>query len=235
MGSRYGLRAAWVGVMSKPFTIHPGEPDPLAPFLPAATAVSAIQARVKALAELIGADLAGGPWIAGGAVLSMLTGDEPGDIDVFFRTEEQADRVEGLLKERGEFLKEMLGSDDGKGRPIRSTMYDVEGVGVVNVARTHMWPSVEALLRSFDFTVCQFATHGSTLVHGGPNVVWCAVNRILVPTRPTTRGRVSKYLAKGYQLGEVYREAWAAGGVVPGLLAPDGEALISQIDPSDFF
>lgn len=229
--------------MSRPFTIQSGEPDPLAPFLPTQEErCAAIRFRVKLLAELIGADLVRGPWIAGGAVLSMLTGDEPGDIDVFFHDEEQADRVEALFKAEGLDVR-AVGSSWGRpdaASPIgtvvfRSTSYTVPDVGVVNVARTHMWPDVDALLRSFDFSVCQFATDRTMqVVHMGRSRLWCAANRILVPTRPTTRARVEKYLAKGYQLGQVYREAWAAGGPVPGLLAPEGQGLPSQIDPGDF-
>jgi hypothetical protein len=202
-----------------------------------------IQAKILSLADLIGGlSIADGPWVAGGSVRAWLRGeDRYDDIDLFFASEEQADRVEAaLLAARGKvYTRDALfppSSPVDEDRPapeIRSVYYVVPKVGIVNVARTHTWASVHALIGAFDFTVCMVATDGANVV-SDPRYDEDVPAKRLRAARETTRYRVGRYLEKGFKLPKDLWEALLTTEhptPIPGLIAREGEGTAAQAGP----
>lgn len=208
--------------------------------------------NIRSIAAVIGGlSIEDGPWIAGGVVRAWLTGERirPDDYDLFFASDEQADRVEVALIAAGGVVTEHdalfqpstpLPDDEVSGEVepavLRSVYYRIEIDGidmVVNVARTHLWPDVHALLAAFDFTVCMAATDGERIVVG-PTFHEDTAHRRLVPSRETTRYRVGKYIGKGFKLSPELMRAWqrtAHPESIPGLVAPAGKGTAAQAGP----
>lgn len=184
----------------------------------ARTTHAATLASVRAVATELpgGLDIVGGPWIAGSAAVAGICPaghiKPPGDIDVYFRTQEQLDRVLAFLDANGELMPpppETTPSSrtpppaaDGTSAPpvlpglVRT--YAWKGV-FVNVAALILHPDPVTLVSRFDFTVCQVATDGRRCVVGPRTIEDLAAKRLVV-ARETHPARVKKYLGKGYRL-----------------------------------
>lgn len=201
--------------------------------------------EILTLAATIGGlSLDAGPWLAGGAVRAWLTGREfADDFDLFFATEEQADAVEAALiaagavtKAREDMFRPSAPDPDDAPETVtlRSTYYALPGVGIVNVARTYLWPDAATLLRSFDFTVCMAATDGVSVVTDPRFEEDCRARRLVV-NRETTHYRVGKYIGKGFRLSAELDAVWLATAFptpIPGLVAPKGVGGILAVSPS---
>lgn len=195
--------------------------------------------RIAALAAIVPLSMESGPWVAGGAARAWLKQSDADDIDLFFASEEQADRAEAALLAAGGVVTDRSapyppsappdGDDSADPVVLRSVYYVVPGAGIVNVARTHSYSSPAALIGSFDFTVCQVVTDGVVTVAGPRYDIDCATFS-LVPLRETTRYRVCKYLGKGYRLPPPFSKAWneTEEGPIPGLVAPDGMGTVAR-------
>lgn len=139
-----------------------------------------------------------GPWLAGGALRRTLLGKEPeSDFDFFFRDADQLSEFVDGLKERG-FQK------------VRETRHHVHYRGIVGDSglprdiqciRFAFYDCAEAVIDSFDFTVCMFAFDGEILT-AGDFALWdlgrrrLAVHRITYPV--ATMRRLLKYGAQGF-------------------------------------
>lgn len=139
-----------------------------------------------------------GPWIAGGAVRRALA-KEPhldADFDFFFRSEEQfADFCCGLLNRRM--------------RKTRETRHHVQFHGgllgsdrTIQCVRFTHYETPQAVVDSFDFTICQFAFDGEKLYcgeHAGRDLAAreLVVHKVTYPS--STRSRMWKYVMQGYK------------------------------------
>lgn len=135
-------------------------------------------------------------WLAGGALRRTLLGDEPdSDFDLFFSSEEEASKYRQALEERNfkvasknEHCTTLTGPLAGRER-------------VVQIVTLAYYESAEAVIDSFDFTICQFATDGTTLWCGNYSLLdlgrkRLAINRISYPI--STLRRLIKYTKQGF-------------------------------------
>lgn len=169
-----------------------------------------------------------GPWIAGGAVLAAITLDTSSDIDVFFRTVDDVNRVvrhfilQGYMDD-GEESADSGGHHDDGGAPFSPGIVHTFTTpwGKVNIAALLLWPSAEELLGHFDITVAQVACAGDEVVLTEEAEEDITAKRLRT-TCETGIHRVRKYIAKGYNLDTAEeRAALAAGTGLPGKWALD--------------
>lgn len=140
-----------------------------------------------------------GPWLAGGALRRTLLGQEPeSDFDFFFRDADQ------LMAFR---LKiEAMGLEK-----IRETEHHVHFRGVlagsslprdIQLIRFSFYKDAEAVIDSFDFTICQFAFDGEMLTVGD-YALWdlgrkrLAVHKLTYPV--ASMRRLLKYAKQGFK------------------------------------
>lgn len=139
-----------------------------------------------------------GPWVAGGAIRRTLL-QEPlaSDIDYFFRDEELKAAFVADLETRGaskvhenEHATTFNIQIDGKGKPV-----------VVQAITLAYYPTLEAVLDSFDFTITQFGYDGEDLVCG-QFALWDLVRKKLALHKLTfgvsTVRRLIKYTRQGF-------------------------------------
>lgn len=139
-----------------------------------------------------------GPWIAGGALRRTLLGKEPdSDFDFFFRSAEQLTAFCADLEARG-FTK------------IRETIHHVHYRGKigdsgidrdVQCIRFAFYETAQAVIDSFDYTICQLAFDGNTVTLG-EFTLWdlgrrrLAIHKITYPV--ATMRRMLKYTTQGF-------------------------------------
>lgn len=126
-----------------------------------------------------------GPWIAGGAVRGIFHQEEKTDIDVFFSHREQ---YTGACAANGADPSELV-------TKVRKDGLRIDLVGV------EFYPNTEALLDSFDFTICQFAYDGESIICGEYSLVdlyrkRLAVHKISFASSSVIR--LLKYAGKGF-------------------------------------
>ena len=148
----------------------------------------------------------GGPWIAGGAVRNTIAGNPlDSDWDFFFANEQQAkdfeDELSGnLVKQTDKASTFMLPAKIPEG---------MEGEGVVlpqmdiQAIKFQFYPSADAVIESFDYTISQFSFDG-TDIYVSPFALWDLARKRLVPTKITFAAasvrRMLKYAKQGYTL-----------------------------------
>jgi hypothetical protein len=168
-----------------------------------------------------------GPWLGGGALRRTILGTEPdSDFDFFFRDAAQLAEFGADIEGRG-FYKvresehhiEYRGNVGGTGMPR-----DVQCI------RFAFYQNVEAVIDSFDFTICQFAFDGARLMCG-EFALWdlgrkrLAVHRLTYPV--SSMRRMLKYASQGFRacsgaIATILRETASN----PALLAAMGIAYV---------
>ncbi|WP_316176185.1 hypothetical protein [Bradyrhizobium sp. SZCCHNRI1073] len=139
-----------------------------------------------------------GPWIAGGALRRTLLGKEPeSDFDFFFRDAGQLADFTAALESSG-LVK------------VRETAHHVHYRGKlgdsgidrdIQCIRFAFYQNSEAVIDSFDYTICQLAFDGKTLTLG-EFTLWdlgrrrLAIHKITYPV--ATMRRMLKYTAQGF-------------------------------------
>lgn len=139
-----------------------------------------------------------GPWLAGGALRRTLLGGIPdSDFDFFFRDADQLKAFILKLEARGmEKVRETEHHVHYRGRLGDSGLpRDIQCI------RFAFYPSAEAVVDSFDFTICQFAYDGQMLTCGDYALFdlgrkRLAVNRITYPV--SSMRRMLKYARQGF-------------------------------------
>lgn len=140
-----------------------------------------------------------GPYLAGGALRRTMQGKEPdSDFDFFFKDADQLSvfaqslAVAGLVK-----IKETEHHLHFRGQVGESSARrDIQCI------RFKFYENAEAVVDSFDFTICQFAFDGTELTTGDYSL-WdlgrqrLAVNKITFPV--SSMRRVLKYAAQGFK------------------------------------
>lgn len=172
---------------------------PLAGFLARSTDNAFENTTLSKLLTYLPPLTAQGPWLAGGALRRTLMGKEPeSDLDFFFRDAQQLDEFEarlvasGLRKvretEHHRHYRGKLGPDDPVERDVQ-------------LIRFAFYGNAEAVIDSFDFTICQFAFDGMTLTVG-EYALWdlgrkrLAVHKITYPV--SSMRRMLKYGTQGF-------------------------------------
>jgi hypothetical protein len=148
-----------------------------------------------------------GPWIAGGALRRTLQ-QQPleSDVDYFFRDAEQKQTFHDALLGNGGWLIS---------EKEHATTFGVKhehNTVIVQAVTMAYYPSVEAVLDSFDFTITQFAYDGADLICG-PHSLWDLARKRLALHKLTfgvsTVRRLIKYTRQGFT---------ACGGVLASIL-----------------
>lgn len=161
---------------------------------------------------LIAPDYDRGPWIAGGAALQWYQGQPVGlgDIDVFCRSEQQAQSVLAdvnahrncVVRHRTDNAITVEMRCDTPGQPDWR----------IQVIIAHYYPTLQAVIDNFDITVCQIGTAGSEWVLG-PDTALDIRHRVLrmpIPLREGAVKRLLKYWTYGYEPTDGLVEAIAA-------------------------
>jgi hypothetical protein len=110
---------------------------------------------------LIWPDAKNGPWIAGGAPLRWWQGQSVGenDIDVFCANAKQAEEVIERIKEYGRWTRK-YDSDNATTLGYWSKG-DSNKSWTIQVIKRRYFDSLQAVIDSFDMTVCEIGTGGN--------------------------------------------------------------------------
>lgn len=140
-----------------------------------------------------------GPWLSGGALRRTLMQQEPeSDFDFFFRNADQLASFTAWLDANGfEKARETEHHVHYRGRAG-----DAQVLVDVQCIRFAFYADAQAVIDSFDFTICQFAFDGVEMICGD-FALWdlgrkrLAVNKITFPV--SSMRRVLKYGAQGFK------------------------------------
>lgn len=140
-----------------------------------------------------------GPWIAGGALRRTLLRQEPdSDFDFFFRDADQLSAFTDALDRMGmEKVKETEHHVHFRGR-VGDCALPID----IQCIRFAFYADAEAVIDSFDFTICQFAFDGTHIAFG-PYSLWdlgrkrLAVHKVTFPV--SSMRRVLKYATQGFK------------------------------------
>lgn len=152
-----------------------------------------------------------GPWVAGGSVRRLISSQpQDSDFDFFFASEDQFDAFCKRMKKLGAF--EANSSDFNVTFILPSTgatsvdVDEFEPAGPelkVQAIRIDWFGSLEGVLESFDFSICQFGYDGIDLFHGQWSLYDLAQKR-LVPGQirygTSSLRRIIKYTRQGYTI-----------------------------------
>jgi hypothetical protein len=149
---------------------------------------------------IIEPDLKRGPWIAGGAALRWYQGQTVGanDIDVFCRDSLQTQEVIDRIKSYGRFAVKYE-SDNA----VTLDYWDrsTNERWTIQIIRRRFFPNIQAVIDSFDITVCQIGTVGAEWFLG-KNTARDIRERNLRFTgnlQPDAAKRLVKYWTYGYR------------------------------------
>lgn len=143
-----------------------------------------------------------GPWIAGGAMRSLVANEEHvSDYDFFFKDKEQMELFRSNLEASTaiNILKKKSNDHcDTYSIVIPYKEYNKFEVQLVHIS---YYDSPQLLLDSFDYTICQFAYDGESLFTGEFSILdlmrrRLAVNTITYPVSSVRR--MIKYTNKGF-------------------------------------
>lgn len=167
-------------------------------FLARSTDASFDDTTLAAILRALPALSKDGPWIAGGALRRTLLGKEPeSDFDFFFRDADQLAAFTSALEGMG-LVK------------VRETAHHVHYRGKLGESgvdrdiqriRFAFYQNSEAVIDSFDYTICQLAYDGETLTLG-EFTLWdlgrrrLAIHKITYPV--ATMRRMLKYTSQGF-------------------------------------
>lgn len=144
-----------------------------------------------------------GPWVAGGCIRRLLLGENAfaSDVDVFFASEAQKDewvaRIQALYPENVS-----LANANNVTITVNGVLLDNK-VGVLKFQAVHVqyYDSPQAVIDSFDYTICQLVTDGVKL-ETGEFTLWDLARKRLVLHKLTypvaTMRRMIKYTRQGF-------------------------------------
>lgn len=148
----------------------------------------------------------GGPWVAGGAIRRIHEGDglRFSDVDVFFPNLELHQWAVKLFDDRLKDKKvwSPVHIVERRDAPM-SVTFDVlfEGTKLpIQFVSKKYFPTLEAVLDDFDFTLAMFGSDGEKMVYDERAPVDLAAKRLVLhqfPKRPKPN-RLAKYVAQGF-------------------------------------
>lgn len=152
-----------------------------------------------------------GPWIAGGSVRRLVSKQpQDSDFDFFFKDEAQFDAFREAMKERGA----TVGSESdfnitfhlpaASAKPIGDDVFSKPGPAIkVQAIRIAFHETLDAVLDSFDFSICQCGFDGTDLAFG-QWALWDIARKRLVPGKirygASSLRRVIKYTRQGFTI-----------------------------------
>jgi hypothetical protein len=150
---------------------------------------------------LIWPDAKNGPWIAGGAPLRWWQGQSVGenDIDVFCANAKQAEEVIERIKEYGRWTRK-YDSDNATTLGYWSKG-DSNKSWTIQVIKRRYFDSLQAVIDSFDMTVCEIGTGGNEWLlnqHTAKDIRERNL-RMKQPMQPDALKRLVKYWTYGYR------------------------------------
>ena len=173
---------------------------------------------IRRLAPLL--DFDNGPWVAGGVIRRILTrNDHDGyDIDVFFRDEEQLKRLTPEFRR----IEADIRKEHAEQKGVFHLLFQLAANAVAKAGDDHsglkhersnvlvplqlvnklFFPTVEALIEDFDFTICQMATDGRTIRCPHRSINDLAERRLrIAPTSSGVRhvSRILRYFTYGFE------------------------------------
>lgn len=143
-----------------------------------------------------------GPWIAGGALRSLVANeDHVSDYDFFFKDKEQLEMFRSIMESSASIKilsKKSNDHCDTYSIVIPNKEYNKFEVQLVHIS---YYESPQLLLDSFDYTICQFAYDGDSFFTGEFSILdlmrrRLAVNVITYPVSSVRR--MIKYTNKGF-------------------------------------
>lgn len=157
-------------------------------------------------------------WMAGGAIRDSLLGVIPSDIDIFGTSKEQLD----------DFIKNNLTSAKKiyEDNYVKSFIFGEWKVQVIY----RFFKNIDETLDSFDFTICQFAYNGESILCNPESLIHLFSKKLVVhKLNPKfcvdSLRRMQKYIKKGYSI--------CGGGIndfVNTIRAADKEEIKQQLD-----
>lgn len=139
--------------------------------------------------------------LAGGAIRDSLNGREIADYDFFFTDLTTKDRVREYLVDNGYSLVFAC--------PLGHLYSYKKDDLKVQLITKMAYGTIENLLNSFDFTICQFAYNHEGVVYTNKQAIkdnktnTLTVHEVTFPT--STINRISKYKAKGFWTGDAIK------------------------------
>lgn len=153
------------------------------------------------------------PWqsayVSGGAIASLIQGEEPKDYDVYFREEPMSDPLNNSLRnvllavyndeiaDVKEEYREYMGTDGKMVTENAITMKD----GISLIFRSYDEP--EYMKKTFDYLHCtpHYDIKTRTL-HISPAAYWACTAKLLMVNNPDTveQWRTDKFLKRGYRI-----------------------------------
>lgn len=147
------------------------------------------------LSDVIKPDWQLGPWVAGGSVRRLISGTSPfeSDIDVFFANEAQKDRWLERIKAAYPEAVSLANA--------QNVTFTLPGGQKLQAIHVTYYETPQAVIDSFDFTICQLITDGDRL-ETGEFTLWDLARKRLVLHKlehpvPTMR-RMIKYTKQGF-------------------------------------
>lgn len=148
-----------------------------------------------------------GPWLAGGYIRRTLTNQKlDSDLDFFFRNEEQLKEFALGLEDRGATKVKENDKNQMYVLPSKIGVLDDEkkihlpelNIQLINF---RYYDSMDAVLDSFDFTLCQFGFDGQ-YISMNEFALWDTARKQIVPHKVSfgvaTLRRLIKYTNQGY-------------------------------------
>lgn len=152
-----------------------------------------------------------GPWVAGGSVRRLVSGlAQDGDFDFFFRDQPQLYAFVEDMKKRGATVSSendfniTLLLPSVKAKPIGENEFSKSGPELkVQAIRIAFHETLDAVLESFDFSICQCGFDGVDLLFG-QWALFDIANRRLVPGKirygTSSLRRIIKYTQQGFTI-----------------------------------
>lgn len=141
-----------------------------------------------------------GPWIAGGILRqSILNERRECDVDCFFQSETQRQQFETELLANGAYKKYTNEFNSTFILPSKEKVPQLE----VQCIFIQYYPTLQAVLDTFDYTICQFGFDGNTLICGPFSLYDLARKRLVLHKLthgPASLRRALKYASQGYTL-----------------------------------
>jgi hypothetical protein len=141
-----------------------------------------------------------GPWVAGGSVRKVWSGNpwKAQDVDFFFRDPEQYEYFDDILPALDQNIKTYHNSQNAVTYLVQ--LRSGEEVKIQAI-RKQFYPTIQAVLDDFDFNLAQFASDGIKMITTDAALDDIKNNRIRLnpqSTKKTNPLRVLKYAAYGF-------------------------------------
>lgn len=153
-------------------------------------------------------------WLAGGAVRRIISGQKlDSDYDLFFTSLENLELFwAGIEKDKNIKITKEISSEHNVTLILDCKEYEIENLKL-QLIKIEFYSSLEEVLRSFDYTLCQFGLDGNKLVCGETSLWDLGRKRIVINTITypvASLRRLLKYTSQGY---------YACQGCLVGLLS----------------